>query len=540
MHKDARGYAMRVLAALAVGCAAVLGGCGGDAERVTLVQPTAAASAAVAVATAVPPAATPVAPTAVPPTATSVAPTATAIPPTAAFASVAPEWLPTVLPDTPTPTAVPPTATPVPPTSTSAPPTATSPLSITVPTPSTATLTTGDPTRLAEPRFEHTALLLPSGNVILGGGHSGIVHIDHDIIALVQIPLTHFDVYHPAEGWSAINLVDDHRVFFRSSMVLMADGTIMVVRIGGGESGEDFTGAATLDPATQLWTPLPVPSITTRNLERNLETLRRIKGAIGTPLPAPISTMNGPLLALLQDGRVIAVSDRQFVKDGGNTYWFPPKSEIFDPRAGQWQTAASPNNMYISQGSTIVALQNGEALLIHSGNPSNSAYDEILAEIYDPDADEWRVALGMKARARPKAVVLPDGRALVVGAAIIEEGGRAWGKTTSAEIYDPATGAWTPTGDMVGSRLYFFALTLLPDGRVLVSGGKPLRGGILSTTEIYDPDTNAWTPGPDMAAARYDHTATTLPDGRILIAGGITDENAGAPPTNTSEIISVP
>ena len=514
---------MRWLAALAVGCAAVWGGCGGDMGWATQVQPT-----ATVIATAVAP------------------PTLTAIPPRPTFASAATEWLPTALPSTPPPTAVPPTATPatptltpVPPTSTSAPPTATSPPSITVPTPSTATFTTGDPTRLAEPRFEHTALLLPSGNVVLGGGQSGIVHIDHDIIWLMQIPLTHFDVYHPAEGWSAISLVDDDRIFFRSSMVLMADGTIMVVRIGGGESGEDFTGAATLDPATQLWTPLPAPSITTRNLERNLETLRRIKGAIGTPLPAPISTMNGPLLALLQDGRVIAVSDRQFVKDGGNTYWFPPKSEIFDPCAGQWQTVASPNNMYISQGSTIVALQNGEALLIHSGNPSNSAYDEILAEIYDPDADEWRVALGMKARARPKAVVLPDGRALVVGAAIIEEGGRAWGKTTSAEIYDPTTSVWTPTGDMVGSRLYFFALTLLPDGRVLVSGGKPLRGGILSTTEIYDPDTNAWTPGPDMAMPRYDHTATALPDGRVLIAGGITDENAGAPPTNTSEIITV-
>ena len=478
MHKDARVYAMRWLAALVVGCAAALGGCGGDAERAALVQPTATGAVAVA--------------TDVPPTATLVAPTATAIPPTA------------------------------------------------TPAPLTATLTTGDPTRLAEPRSKHTALLLPSGNVILGGGWGGAVfQIDASVIAIPQFDATHFDVYDPAEGWSVISLVDDDRAFFESSMILMDDGTIMVVRIGGKEFGEDFTAAATLDPATQLWTPLPAPSITARNLE----TLRRIKGAIDTPLPAPIPTRNGPLLALLQDGRVIAVSDRQFVNDDGRTHWFPPKSEIFDPRAMQWQTAASPNNIYIGPASTIVALQDGEVLLIHPGHPNDNTDDEILAEIYDPDADEWMVVSGLRAYSRPKAVVLPDGRALVVGAAIVEGDDRSWGETTSAEIYDPATGAWTPTGDMAGSRRSFFALTSLPDGRAFVSGGIYGEEVSLSKTEIYDPDTNAWTPGPDMAMPRYDHTATALPDGRVLIAGGIIDNPAidvWGHPTNTSEIITVP
>ena len=489
MHKDAGGYATRALAALVVGCAVVLGGCGGDAERGARVQATASAVVAVA--------------TDVAPTATPVAPTATAIPPTA----------------TPAPTAIPSTA---------------------MPAPLTATLTTGDPTRLAEPRSKHTALLLPSGKVILGGGWSGAAfQIDASVIAVPQFDATHFDVYDPTEGWSVISLVDDDRAFFESSMILMADGTIMVVRIGGKEFGEDFTAAAALDPATQSWTPLPAPSITARNLK----TLRRIKGAIDAPLPAPIPTRNGPLLALLQDGRMIAVSDRQFVNDDGRTHWFPPKSEIFDPRARQWQMAASPNNIYIGPASTIVALQNGEVLLIHPGHPNDNADDEILAEIYDPDADEWMVVSGLRAYSRPKAVVLPDGRALVVGAAIVEGDDRTWGETTSAEIYDPATGAWTPTGDMAGSRRSFFALTLLPDGRALVSGGIYGEEVSLSTTEIYDPNTNAWTPGPDMAMPRYDHTATALPDGRVLIAGGIIDNpdiDVWGHPTNTSEILTVP
>ncbi len=522
---------MRALAALAVGWAAALGGCGGDAERAapTQVQPTIAAAVATAVSAAV---------------ATAVAPTATAIPPTPTFASEAPEWLPTALPDTPTPTAVAPTAMPAPttapPTATPAPPTATPAPYITALAPSTATLTRGNFTRLAEARFEHMAALLPDGNVILGSGWSGEVYNDLvDVITFLLIDITHFDVYHPTKGWSVISIVDDDTAISLGSMVLMADGTIMVVKIGGDVFGEDFTAAAILDPATQLWTPLPAPSITARNLD----TLRRIKGTIDTPLPAdiplpaPETTRNGPLLALLQDGRVIAVSGRQFVNDDGRTHWFRPTSEIFDPRAKQWQMAASPYNRYIGEGSTIVALQNGEALLIHPGHPNNSAVVEILAEIYDPNADDWRIVSGLRARSRPKAVVLLDGRVLVVGAAINEGKDRSWGKTTSAEIFDPSTGAWTPTGDMVGSRLYFYALTLLPDGRVLVSGGKPLRGSTLSTTEIYDPDTNTWTPGPDMATARYDHTATALPNGKVLIAGGITDDGD---PTDTSEIITLP
>ena len=115
--------------------------------------------------------------------------------------------------------------------------------------------------------------------------------------------------------------------------------------------------------------------------------------------------------------------------------------------------------------------------------------------------------------------------------------------SSKADIYDPATGVWTPTGETWG--LTYSALTLLPDGKVLASGGiGGIGGGIefyMSTTEIYNPETNNWYPGPDMAVPRFSHTATALPDGRVLIAGGIairpgTEEFY---PTNTSEIITV-
>jgi hypothetical protein len=81
-------------------------------------------------------------------------------------------------------------------------------------------------------------------------------------------------------------------------------------------------------------------------------------------------------------------------------------------------------------------------------------------------------------------VLLPNGKVLVAGG---QWPGTLYSKT--AEIYDPATGTWTPTGDMTIGRGNGPAATLLPDGRVLVAGGSTGGGAVTATAEIYDPTT---------------------------------------------------
>ena len=111
------------------------------------------------------------------------------------------------------------------------------------------------------------------------------------------------------------------------------------------------------------------------------------------------------------------------------------------------------------------------------------------------------------------ATPLPDGRILVVG-------GRD-GDTPldTAELYDPATNTWAPTANMASPR-YRHTATLLPNGNVLVVGGQKSDGEFLATAERYDPETNDWTDAGTVTAARAGHAATLLDHGKVLITGG--------------------
>ena len=98
----------------------------------------------------------------------------------------------------------------------------------------------------------------------------------------------------------------------------------------------------------------------------------------------------------------------------------------------------------------------------------------------------------------------------------------------SAEVYDPASGTWTATGDMAVGRGDFTA-SLLTDGNVLVVGGLNHNGGGVewASAELYDPVSGTWTATGNMGEARYGHTATLLRDGRVLVAGGFNTDLSG-------------
>ncbi|PYQ03333.1 MAG: hypothetical protein DMF82_13450 [Acidobacteria bacterium] len=114
------------------------------------------------------------------------------------------------------------------------------------------------------------------------------------------------------------------------------------------------------------------------------------------------------------------------------------------------------------------------------------------------------------ARTGHTATLLPNGKVLVTG---------GFGALASAELYDPATGMWTPTGSMATGRTGHTA-TLLTEGKVLVAGGEDIFQQAFSSAELYEPGTGLWSTTGSMTSARSNHTATLLPNGAVLVAAG--------------------
>jgi len=83
-------------------------------------------------------------------------------------------------------------------------------------------------------------------------------------------------------------------------------------------------------------------------------------------------------------------------------------------------------------------------------------------------------------------------------------------------VLDPA---WVSGGTMVIARTEH-TQTLLPSGKVLVTGGLEGTDAGRSTAELYDPATNTWTATGSMRERRRQHVAIPTTSGTVLVAGG--------------------
>jgi hypothetical protein len=334
-------------------------------------------------------------------------------------------------------------------------------------------------------RFSFTATALQNGLVLVAGGTT-----PGDVIT------NKAELYDPATGtFTPTGRMHKRRLGF--SATRLPDGKVLVE--GGATDTELTTTSAELyDPATGTW-----------SITGGMKQARQQQSAV-----------------LLQDGHVLVT--------GGNVERTPcsdvcvttlAESELYNPSTGAWTTVGE---MTIPRSFlTTTLLPNGKVLAaggrIHTG-PDYFDFKAIaLADLYDPATRKWS-ATGTMAVSRTdhSASLLANGQVLVAGGTTVDFNGVT---VASAELYDPATGAWTGTGSMLLGRETHTA-TVLQNGQVLVAGGDFYDGvnfGFLAESELYDPGLGTWSATASMSTPRLGGKAALLPDGRVLEAGGLTD-----------------
>ena len=112
-------------------------------------------------------------------------------------------------------------------------------------------------------------------------------------------------------------------------------------------------------------------------------------------------------------------------------------------------------------------------------------------------------------------VTLADGRVMIVGGQNVNT---HIGIPVTA-IFDPVSETWTRGADMRFARWYP-TLTLMADGRALVSSGDQGTAGRVDTPEIYDPATDTWTDAAKPVNTQYLYPFLyQLPGGTVFEAG---------------------
>jgi hypothetical protein len=290
-----------------------------------------------------------------------------------------------------------------------------------------------------------------------------------------------------------------------TSICTVSGNTVTLVKAGTCTLAADQPGDANYSPASQVLRSFAVlsPWVAT--------------GALLQPRSYHTAT-------LLNDGKVLVTGG--FDASGAST----ATAELYDPAAGSFTSVGNLPSKSAAHTATLLSCacaSNGKVLVTGGGNSS--------AEIYDPSTRTWSGTGGIGGnRSYHTATVLQSNKVLIVG------GADNAGKTISSTlIFDPVTGSFANGPALSAARERHVAM-LLADGRVLIAGGRAKSGNgytVIASAEIYSPATGAFTSAGNMAAGRYSASVALLNDGRVLVAGGSNDTtgtSAGA--LNTAEL----
>jgi WD40 repeat protein len=328
-------------------------------------------------------------------------------------------------------------------------------------------------------RASHSSTLLPDGKILIAGGFGGS--------GTESNPYRSTEIYDPRTG--SFQPAGDMTIGRSGhTATLLKNGKLL---IAGG-----WTGRYNVRRSAELYDPAT---------------------GVFTPTGDMVIERAGNTAALLPDGKVLVAGGEDRSENALSS------AEVYDPATRKFTRTG---DMAEPRGeATATALRNGKVLIVGGGSghyPSQSVYRS--AELYDPATGKFKSTGQMSVgRHKHAAVLLASGKVLVVGGS----DNRDWhGEYSSAEIYDPATGAFSATGAMGTARFKLpYAAALLANGTVLVAGGG-------SFAEVYDETRGSFSKvDGNLGAARFFASATVLPGGKTLITGGYAETGGNLPST---------
>jgi hypothetical protein len=311
------------------------------------------------------------------------------------------------------------------------------------------------------------AALLPNGNILFYDGQSV------GSTAIVWNFTTNIVNWAPAPA-----------DIFCTGMEQMADGRILVV---GGTLGahSGLTAGNAFDPATESWAVL---------------------ANMAYPRWYPTATA-------LSDGRQIVTSGETDCDECDETI-----QEIYSPSTNSWsQLSNAPfffpyyPNVYLLPDGRIIVPSDAEA--------------PIVSQVLDLNALTWTSVGGAAVDGGSSAMYLP-GKFLKIGTSVDPDLAiRPSAATAYVLDMTQTSPSWVQVPSMAFARTYHNT-TLLPDGTVLVTGGGTTTNAVgvsdaVLPAELWSPNTESWTTLASMSAPRLYHSeALLLPDGRVLVSGG--------------------
>jgi hypothetical protein len=284
---------------------------------------------------------------------------------------------------------------------------------------------------------------------------------------------------------------------FCSGHSLLPDGRLF---ISGGHEGKDHLGSQDITilnksngqyvwgtqsakMAYGRWYPTV---LTLANGEMLMLAGSRTTSTDENPLPEVWKVGGGirALTAAVRDN--IPYFPNLHVAPNGKTFMAGPSqatSYLTTSGTGSWSAGPARKVANRRYGPSVMYAP-GKILMAGGGDPATKTAEIINLGATNPS---WTYTNSMAyARRHHNATILPDGKVLVTGgtAASNDETKAVF----AAEVWDPAIGGWITMASMKVPRLYHSSALLLPDGRVLSSGGGRGSGGKdYKNAEIFSP-----------------------------------------------------